>query len=148
MRPGARIGCSVLNARGPAAGCVENSDFHIAVRTLVSIFLQFTFLAASPPRPARGPWGWRAQKSLAPPERGKLMNENPVDLWRDDRIRVSLAEGARLLSISKRMLEYRIAAKQIRTVRDGRRVFILISDLRSYARTNHYDSPRPYKARK
>ena len=76
------------------------------------------------------------------------MNENSVDPWRDDRLRVSTAEGARLLSISKRMLEYRIAAKQIRTVRDGRRVFIKISDLRGYGGTNHYDSPRPRKPRK
>jgi excisionase family DNA binding protein len=60
----------------------------------------------------------------------------------EDRIRVSISESARLLSIGKRMLEHRIANKEITTVRDGRRVLILMSELRRYARTNHYNSVR------
>lgn len=66
----------------------------------------------------------------------------------EDRLRVSIQEGARLLSIGKRQLEYRIANKQISTVRDGRRSLILMSELRRYGRTNHFDSARPRKPRK
>jgi hypothetical protein len=55
---------------------------------------------------------------------------------------VSIKDGARLLSISKRQLEYRIAHKEITTVRDGRRNLILMSELRRYARTNHYTRAR------
>jgi len=131
---------------GAAYGAIstEGGFFNVAIQP----FVTNSPLQTARMRPARGPLGWRAQ-SLSRPQNGEnSMNENSVDLWRDDRFRVSVAEGARLLSISKRMLEYRIAAKQIRTVRDGHRVFILISDLRGYARTNHYDSPRPRKPRK
>lgn len=60
----------------------------------------------------------------------------------EDRIRVSIKEAARLLSISKRMVEYRISEKELTTVRDARRVLLLMSELRRYARANHYSSPR------
>lgn len=65
-----------------------------------------------------------------------------VSLEDDDRRRVSVAEAASLAGISKRMMEYRIAQKAIRTVRDGRRSLIEMAELRRYCRTNHYDSPR------
>ena len=71
-----------------------------------------------------------------------------MSLEDDDRLRVSIEEAARLAAISKRMVEYRIAQKAIRTVRDARRVLIEMSELRRYCRTNHYDSPRPRKAKK
>lgn len=75
------------------------------------------------------------------------MQSGPSSIDSDDRIRVSIKEGARLLSIGKRQLEYRIANKEISTVRDGRRNLILLSELRRYARTNHYSSPRAPKSR-
>lgn len=66
----------------------------------------------------------------------------------EDRLRASIKEGARLLSISKRQLEYRIKNKEIATVRDGCRNLILMSELRRYARTNHYSSARTSKGKK
>ncbi|MGC9225347.1 MAG: hypothetical protein ACP5E2_15650 [Terracidiphilus sp.] len=60
----------------------------------------------------------------------------------DDRLRVSAKEAGRLLSISTRHLAYRTANKQISTVRDGRRVLYTLRELRRYAYTNRYDSPR------
>lgn len=71
-----------------------------------------------------------------------------MSLEDDDRLRVSIAEAARLAGIGKRTMESRIAQKLIRTVRDGRRVLIEMAELRRYCRTNHYDSARPHKAKK
>ena len=71
-----------------------------------------------------------------------------MSLEDDDRLRVSSAEAARIAGIGKRMMEYRIAQKALRTVRDGRRVLVETPELRRYCRTNHFDSPRPRKPRK
>lgn len=68
-----------------------------------------------------------------------------MSLKDDDRLRVSIAEAARLAGIGKRTMESRIAQKLIRTVRDGRRVLIEMAELRRYCRTNHLDSTRPRK---
>lgn len=66
----------------------------------------------------------------------------PTDLDHEDRLRVCRKEAARLLSISLRQLDYRIAGREIQIVHDGRSVLILMSELRRYARANHYTSPR------
>jgi excisionase family DNA binding protein len=42
------------------------------------------------------------------------------------------AEAARLIGISRRALEYRIAAGQLRSVRIGRRRLVLVSELRRF----------------
>jgi excisionase family DNA binding protein len=45
---------------------------------------------------------------------------------------VGIAEAARLIGLSRRALEYRIAAGQLRCVRIGRRRVILLSELRRF----------------
>lgn len=59
------------------------------------------------------------------------------DLPSDKRLRVRRSEAPAYLGISQRQLDYRIASKEIRTVRDGDAVFITIAELRRYATTNH-----------
>jgi len=60
----------------------------------------------------------------------------------DNRIRVGIREAAEMVGISKRMLEYRIAQKEIRIVRDGGRSLVELTELRRYARSNRLFSPR------
>lgn len=48
--------------------------------------------------------------------------------------------AAAALSISIRTLDYLIARSELRTVRIGRKVLIPASELKQFARTNHYDS--------
>jgi hypothetical protein len=64
------------------------------------------------------------------------MPDSP-DLPTDKRLRVSRSEAPAYLGISQRQLDYRIASKEIRTVRDGDAVFISMAELRRYATTNH-----------
>jgi excisionase family DNA binding protein len=55
--------------------------------------------------------------------------------WRETErqpLAVGIAEAARMIGISRRALEYRIAAGQLRTVRIGRRRLILVSELRRF----------------
>ena len=73
------------------------------------------------------------------------MTDSP-DLSTNKRLRVRRFEAPAYLGISQRQLDYRIAQKEIRTVRDGDAVFILMSELRRYATTNH--PPIRKKARK
>jgi excisionase family DNA binding protein len=49
-----------------------------------------------------------------------------------NRLAVGIAEAARLIGISRRAVEYRIAAGQLRCVRIGRRRLILVSELRRF----------------
>jgi excisionase family DNA binding protein len=49
-----------------------------------------------------------------------------------NRLAVGIAEAARMIGISRRALEYRIAAGQLRCVRIGRRRLILVSELRRF----------------
>jgi excisionase family DNA binding protein len=49
-------------------------------------------------------------------------------------IRVSKEQGAFLLGLSLNTLENRIATGKIRVIRDGRRVFILLSEIDRYAK--------------
>ena len=64
----------------------------------------------------------------------------------DKRLRVRRSEAPAYLGISQRQLDYRIANKELRTVRDGDAVFISMAELRRYALTNH--PPIRNKARK
>ena len=48
--------------------------------------------------------------------------------------------AAAALSISIRSLDYYIARGEVRTIRIGRKVLIPASELKQFARTNHYDS--------
>lgn len=66
------------------------------------------------------------------------------DQIRDDRLSVGIKEAARLLGISKRMVEYRIAERELASCRDGRRTLINMAELRRYRRKNHYKG-RPKK---
>jgi excisionase family DNA binding protein len=45
---------------------------------------------------------------------------------------VGIAEAARMIGLSRRAVEYRIAAGQLRCVRIGRRRLILLSELRRF----------------
>jgi hypothetical protein len=69
-----------------------------------------------------------------------------ADLPTDKRLRVRRSEANAYLGISQRQIDYRIARKELRTVRDGDGVFITIAELRRYASTNH--PPIRDKARK
>jgi hypothetical protein len=60
-----------------------------------------------------------------------------LNLLTDKRLRVRRSEAPAYLGISQRQLDYRIAQKEIRTVRDGDAVFISMAELRRYASTNH-----------
>jgi len=71
---------------------------------------------------------------------------NSPDFQTDKRLRVRRSEAPAYLGISQRQLDYRIANKEIRTVRDGDAVFITVAELRRYATTNH--PPIRNKARK
>jgi hypothetical protein len=64
------------------------------------------------------------------------MPDSP-DFRTDKRLRVRRSEAPAYLGISQRQLDYRIANKEIRTVRDGGAVFITVAELRRYATTNH-----------
>lgn len=64
----------------------------------------------------------------------------------EKRLRVRRSEAPEYLGISQRQLDYRIASKEIRTVRDGNAVFIALAELRRYATTNH--PPIRQKSRK
>lgn len=59
------------------------------------------------------------------------------NLANNKRLRVRRSEAPAYLGISQRQLDYRIANKEIRTVRDGDAVFITMAELRRYATTNH-----------
>jgi len=48
--------------------------------------------------------------------------------------------AAAALSISIRTLDYFIAHRELRTIRIGRKVLIPSSELKQFARMNHYDS--------
>lgn len=61
----------------------------------------------------------------------------PPDLMTDRRLRVRRSAAPWLLGISARQLDYRIANREIRTIRDGRAVLIMMTELRRYASTNH-----------
>jgi excisionase family DNA binding protein len=50
---------------------------------------------------------------------------------------VSQEEAAQLLSISKRSVEYLVAARQLSTRRIGTRALIPIEDVRKFARSDH-----------
>lgn len=73
------------------------------------------------------------------------MADSP-DFRNDKRLRVKRTKAPGYLDISLRQLDYRIANKEIRTVRDGDAVFITMAELRRYATTNH--PPIRNKARK
>ena len=73
------------------------------------------------------------------------MPDSP-DLLPDKRLRVKRTKAPGYLDISLRQLDYRIANKEIRTVRDGDAVYITMAELRRYATTNH--PPIRNKARK
>ena len=64
----------------------------------------------------------------------------------DKRLRVRRSKAPEYLGISLRQLDYRIANKEIQTVRDGDAVFIVMAELRRYATTNH--PPIAKRARK
>ena len=55
----------------------------------------------------------------------------------DKRLRVRRSEAPAYLGISQRQIDYRIANKELRTVRDGDGVFITMAELRRYSTTNH-----------
>jgi hypothetical protein len=71
---------------------------------------------------------------------------NPPDLTTDRRLRVRRSAAPWLLGISARQLDYRIANGEIKTIRDGRAVFIAMSELRRYALTNHLPIRRKPRA--
>jgi hypothetical protein len=71
---------------------------------------------------------------------------NSPDRPTDKRLRVRRSEAPSYLGISQRQLDYRIANKELRTVRDGDAVFIPMAEHRRYASTNH--PPIRNKARK
>lgn len=73
------------------------------------------------------------------------MHDSP-QLQQDKRLRVRRSEAPAYLGISLRQLDYRIANKEIKTVRDGDSVFIGMAELRRYASTNH--APIRHKAGK
>jgi len=73
------------------------------------------------------------------------MPDSP-DFRTNKRLRIRRSEAPEYLGISQRQLDYRIASKEIRTVRDGDAVFISMAELRRYATTNH--PPIRKKARK
>jgi len=73
------------------------------------------------------------------------MPDSP-DFRTEKRLRVRRSEAPEYLGISQRQVDYRIANKEIRTVRDGDAVFISMAELRRYATTNH--PPIRNKARK
>ena len=54
-----------------------------------------------------------------------------------DKLLVSQEEAAQLLSISKRSVEYLVAARQLSTRRIGTRALIPIEDVRKFARSDH-----------
>jgi excisionase family DNA binding protein len=54
-----------------------------------------------------------------------------------DKLLVSQEEAAQLLSISKRSVEYLVAARQLSTHRIGTRALIPIEDVRKFARSDH-----------
>jgi excisionase family DNA binding protein len=54
-----------------------------------------------------------------------------------DKFLVSQDEAAQLLSISRRSVEYLVAAKKLSTRRLGTRTLIPIEDVRRYARSDH-----------
>lgn len=47
--------------------------------------------------------------------------------------------AAASLSVSVRTVDYYIARGELRTIRIGRKVLIPASELKQFARTNHYD---------
>jgi excisionase family DNA binding protein len=63
----------------------------------------------------------------------------PVTVMLDpkDKFLVSQDEAAQLLSISRRSVEYLVAAKKLSTRRLGTRTLIPIEDVRRYARSDH-----------
>ena len=54
-----------------------------------------------------------------------------------DKLLVSQEEAAQLLSISKRSVEYLVAARQLSTRRIGTRALIPIEEVRKFARSDH-----------
>ncbi|MGA2536054.1 MAG: helix-turn-helix domain-containing protein [Terracidiphilus sp.] len=60
------------------------------------------------------------------------VNVNPKD-----KLLVSQDEAAQLLSISRRPVEYLVAAKKLSTRRIGTRALIPIEDVRKFARSDH-----------
>jgi excisionase family DNA binding protein len=63
----------------------------------------------------------------------------PVTVTLDpkDKLLVSQDEAAQLLSISRRSVEYLVAAKKLSTRRLGSRTLIPIEDVRRFARSDH-----------
>jgi excisionase family DNA binding protein len=60
-----------------------------------------------------------------------------VTLDPKDKLLVSQDEAAQLLSISRRSVEYLVAAKKLSTRRLGTRTLIPIEDVRRFARSDH-----------
>jgi hypothetical protein len=55
-------------------------------------------------------------------------------------LRCSRKESARLLGMSIRSLDYRIEDQIIKTIKEGRNVMILYTELVRYSRSNHFKS--------
>jgi excisionase family DNA binding protein len=60
-----------------------------------------------------------------------------VSIEPKDRLLVSQEEAAQLLSISKRSVEYLVAAQRLSIRRIGTRALIPIEDVRRFARADH-----------
>ena len=70
---------------------------------------------------------------IAPRKKAPVsVNVNPKD-----KLLVSQDEAAQLLSISRRSVEYLVAAKKLSTRRIGTRSLIPIEDVRKFARSDH-----------
>jgi hypothetical protein len=55
----------------------------------------------------------------------------------NSKLRFSRREAARVLGMSQRTLDYRIKAGEIKTKRDGDRVYITAAELRGYSQRDH-----------
>jgi len=62
-----------------------------------------------------------------------------------DPIRVDRSGAAIYLDVCVRSIDYLRSTKRLRALRDGRKVYFLLSDLQSYAKVNHTTPIRPQK---
>jgi hypothetical protein len=55
----------------------------------------------------------------------------------EEKLLLSRRDAAQVLSISQRALDYLVATRRLPTRRIGKRVLILVADLRKFARADH-----------
>lgn len=81
----------------------------------------------------------KVNQTSARPYRAKYKPANETSEDNSPRIRYDRKNGARVLSMCIRAYDYRLSTGKLASFRDGKKVYVLHTELMRYAREHHFE---------